>query len=528
VKRFLILALLLVPSAWGQGISVFGTALQTVQTSGAIPQHTVPVSNALIYACAEASPVIPPVNSVCSPANASLYSDIALSHAVANPFTADANGNYQFYTSAGSYVITEYNSVLFTARSYVVTLAGAANVTLGGNNTFTGSNTFTSIITGSITGNAGTATTATTATSATTAGSAATATTATNLSGPGSISGVFSGNPTFSGNPIFSGSPTLGGGTLNGTYGGNPAFSGNVTMTAGQNNIVTASFLNSVTGVFTNTQNNFYAQAIVNSANCTAMAGAVNGGANFNTDAWTGCLNVPNTATVEEANSGDFLIENNSPNTAAVGVRGGGWCNANSTLCWGGNAIAVSSSGLTGTTLTGYEVDVSPFNSGDIGQGILINGTFGAQSSNMRALNIAKPQGAGGYQWTAGLYCTTGAILSGNCLQLPPVATGNTKTSMYINFASTNSSGTTLFGNMVQDANGNLLLQPGSGGNLKSGSGILPACVAVGSLPSAASSAGVTYCVNDSTAIAAEGQTCAGSSSNTALAFSNGSSWKCF
>jgi hypothetical protein len=50
----------------------------------------------------------------------------------------------------------------------------------------------------------------------------------------------------------------------------------------------------------------------------------------------------------------------------------------------------------------------------------------------------------------------------------------------------------------------------------------------VGSLPTASSNAGKTMYVTDSTSVAAEGQTCVGSSSNKALAFSNGSVWKCF
>lgn len=59
--------------------------------------------------------------------------------------------------------------------------------------------------------------------------------------------------------------------------------------------------------------------------------------------------------------------------------------------------------------------------------------------------------------------------------------------------------------------------------NLNLGAGIL-----VGSLPSAAANKGQMQVVSDSTTVSAEGQTCAGSSTNTALAFSNGSVWKCF
>jgi hypothetical protein len=50
----------------------------------------------------------------------------------------------------------------------------------------------------------------------------------------------------------------------------------------------------------------------------------------------------------------------------------------------------------------------------------------------------------------------------------------------------------------------------------------------VSALPSAASNAGAMIQVSDSTAVAAEGQTCVGSSTNKALAFSNGVQWKCF
>jgi hypothetical protein len=51
----------------------------------------------------------------------------------------------------------------------------------------------------------------------------------------------------------------------------------------------------------------------------------------------------------------------------------------------------------------------------------------------------------------------------------------------------------------------------------------------VGSLPAAASgNAGQIRSVGDSTSVSSEGQTCVGGSSNTALAFSNGSVWKCF
>lgn len=66
------------------------------------------------------------------------------------------------------------------------------------------------------------------------------------------------------------------------------------------------------------------------------------------------------------------------------------------------------------------------------------------------------------------------------------------------------------------------------GGNYQAVSMQPGAGIGVGSLPSAASNAGKMIYVNDSTAISAEGQTCVGSSTTKALAFSNGSVWKCF
>lgn len=60
------------------------------------------------------------------------------------------------------------------------------------------------------------------------------------------------------------------------------------------------------------------------------------------------------------------------------------------------------------------------------------------------------------------------------------------------------------------------------------GAPLVPHNYTVSTLPSASTDSGAMVKVTDSTAITSEGQTCVGSSTNTALAFSNGSSWKCF
>lgn len=72
-------------------------------------------------------------------------------------------------------------------------------------------------------------------------------------------------------------------------------------------------------------------------------------------------------------------------------------------------------------------------------------------------------------------------------------------------------------------------IQADTGAGISSfGDGIRAGGVIVSALPSAASNPGLMMYVTDSTAIATEGQTCVGSSTNKALAFSNGTAWKCF
>lgn len=76
---------------------------------------------------------------------------------------------------------------------------------------------------------------------------------------------------------------------------------------------------------------------------------------------------------------------------------------------------------------------------------------------------------------------------------------------------------------------GNVQLKPGNGsGGGTNGVITLGAGTTVALLPAAASFPGAYVYVTDSTAIGAEGQTCVGSSTNKALAFSNGVVWKCF
>jgi hypothetical protein len=57
---------------------------------------------------------------------------------------------------------------------------------------------------------------------------------------------------------------------------------------------------------------------------------------------------------------------------------------------------------------------------------------------------------------------------------------------------------------------------------------VAPGSLTVTDLPLASGATGKMFTVSDSTAIIGEGQICVGGSTNTALAFSNGTVWKCF
>ena len=75
---------------------------------------------------------------------------------------------------------------------------------------------------------------------------------------------------------------------------------------------------------------------------------------------------------------------------------------------------------------------------------------------------------------------------------------------------------------------GNIVLAKAGALQVVAPDALSPNAVAVNSLLPATNCAGCLMQVSDSTAITTEGQTCAGGSSHRALAFSNGSVWKCF
>jgi hypothetical protein len=85
--------LVLVSTGFAQGVQKYDTAM--VNVAGTLR----PVANATVRVCSANS-----TGSPCTPL-ANIYSDIALTMVLANPTSADANGNYHFYAVPGVYDI---------------------------------------------------------------------------------------------------------------------------------------------------------------------------------------------------------------------------------------------------------------------------------------------------------------------------------------------------------------------------------------------------------------------------------------
>lgn len=116
--------------AWGQATGAF-VPLQTAFK--VVNGQTSPVANATITVCAANTAGIP-----CSPALVGvIFKDAALTQPLANPFTADSVGNYQFAAAAGTYTVT------VTASGFAGTSYQASTGSNG-----SGSGTVNSVISG--------------------------------------------------------------------------------------------------------------------------------------------------------------------------------------------------------------------------------------------------------------------------------------------------------------------------------------------------------------------------------------------
>lgn len=106
---FLLLFLLAPAMMRAQGSSIWG---QATLSSGK------PAAYALIYVCPYAGGGGIP----CSPHSA-LYSDLALTQSVPNPYTTDVNGNFSFFVAAGAAYLVQINAG-GTYYPYLVTASG--------------------------------------------------------------------------------------------------------------------------------------------------------------------------------------------------------------------------------------------------------------------------------------------------------------------------------------------------------------------------------------------------------------------
>lgn len=169
----LVICLFTAPAAHAQG---------TRKDDIVLNSRGLPLAGATVRVCTAAGAGQP-----CAPL-AAIYSDAALTQALANPTTTDGMGNYTFYAAPGKYMI-EISGPSITTRQM-------PNVLLPSDPTAPSFSGAISAFSLSLGGNLS-------------VGGSATVTGASNLNGGGALSGTFSGNPTFSGTPSFSGGLTL-------------------------------------------------------------------------------------------------------------------------------------------------------------------------------------------------------------------------------------------------------------------------------------------------------------------------------
>lgn len=146
--------------------------------------------------------------------------------------------------------------------------------------------------------------------------------------------------------------------------------SGNYTVTVSAANFsgysyqLTAPLTSSISnaGVFTNTQCNLYFVSQVGSTTPCAFYESEQGN-NNTTDALTGMVTVPSNATVHQANGVDGLCLTNAVSAGSVGncvgVYGQAVTNVSNSAAWGSNFIVTDKAGISGTTLTGSEIDMN-------------------------------------------------------------------------------------------------------------------------------------------------------------------------
>jgi hypothetical protein len=286
-------------------------------------------------------------------------------------------------------------------------------------------------------------------------------------------------------------------------------------------------------GAFTNTQMNEYVQSLLNSCSPAAEWAAGNGG--YTTDGVTGCVATPSGSAVTNSNAVAGYVNNSSTATNAVGGYFSARCLANGTKCWGANPVVKDSTGLSGGTMIGMEVDVNLNNTTYAGvNGILISGLFGASptSGNVTGVFVAQPLGTN-RQWTNDFTCAQGST-SGACLLAGALSDSNGVTSTPVQFLGRDSGGTLHTSQIQGGPNGELQLYPASGlpvqfyGNtqMQSSSVMVPPIANIGSLAACSSGTEGAHAVaNNCNAACSAGGDCTSGGSTHCEVYCNGTSY---
>lgn len=315
-------------------------------------------------------------------------------------------------------------------------------------------------------------------------GSSSTPTLCFNITVTPDVNGVstFTGNNTFSGNNIFSGVNSFTG-SLFQSSATNPAGSGLIRLATGdqfcwrnagntadvcitKNGSDQISIPNLVfnpgtltlsnNGVFTNTQGNQYLQSLLNSCSSASEYFTVQN-SNNTTDALSGCVAVPLSATVHQQNGIAGYV-----NTLATGGSGGAVAgyfqarvlsgSANGPSIWGINPIVQDVVGPTGEQMMDAEMDMNVVGSPARAWGMLFTGnttgTMPAGAGNAATIDIRAPGYASctnncttAKQWVAGLNIEDSAA-SGAAINIGATSSASSTNSMPLTLNARDSGGT--------------------------------------------------------------------------------------
>lgn len=205
-------------------------------------------------------------------------------------------------------------------------------------------------------------------------------------------------------------------------------------------------------GVFTNTQMNEYTQSLIGGCNpLTEFQGGHSG--DYATDALTGCLTVPSTSTVTQANAVAGYVDNSSTASNAVAGSFSARCAATGTNCWGINPIVYSIAGHPSNLLN--EIDVNFNNTADTGYGLITLGYWTAQPAVAPNANVvAQPSGVSGAHWSSAFYSAVAS--STYAFAAGPTSAANSSPSQPYAFQYIDSGGVTHLSTIDVDASGNM------------------------------------------------------------------------